>query len=434
MAINTGYENGSSNLNDVPLGYYYYVIPKNETHKATYLGFVDCIQNLTYNPFINMSDISNVVDAPFEKTKYGEPLGGIPKCYAIRSFDFIDKELFSLDFNLDNYNGAYDIKLESFPYKYYLLTDYVNPPLLIKPQLIDDNKIKIRVRTTPLSVQAKYSLYVDNYKGDSYGNLEGIVNSVSYMLPVSSSVYSQYMATSSASYNQNMQNLLLENDKNLHQSLSSENYNYEYNQMSNLINGVADGINSAIGAGVNIASGNIAGGIGGLVNFGRVGSNAILNADYLTGKNAMTTQHLMQNHQLTEYQVTANKNAKMRDLLNTPLSIKSAGNDTIFNMLNSNFKVDLIEYSILDKPKNRINEYFKRYGYKCNDYWSLFALMYIRPHYNYIKTSVCNIYSESVPHNYVNQIKEIFNNGITLWHMDNNTTLFDYNQDNKATI
>ena len=80
----------------------------------------------------------------------------------------------------------------------------MNPPLLIKPELADSDTIEIKVRTTPLSVQAKYNLYVKNYKGDRDGNLEGIVNSISYMLPVASSVYSQFMATSQASYNQNI--------------------------------------------------------------------------------------------------------------------------------------------------------------------------------------------------------------------------------------
>ena len=180
MAISVGYENGSSNLNYIPVGFYFYAIPIDEIDKATYLGFVDTIQNLTYNPFIELNDITKVIDCPFEKTRYGEPVGGIPKCYAIRSFDYIEKSLF---FMLNNFShdDNEDIRLQGYPYKYYLLTDYMNPPLLIKPELIDSNTIEIKVRTTPLSVQAKYNLFVKNYKGDREGNLEGLVNSISNM-------------------------------------------------------------------------------------------------------------------------------------------------------------------------------------------------------------------------------------------------------------
>ena len=39
----------------------------------------------------------------------------------------------------------------------------MNPPLLIKPELVDSDVIEIKVMTTPLSVQAKYNLYVKNY-------------------------------------------------------------------------------------------------------------------------------------------------------------------------------------------------------------------------------------------------------------------------------
>ncbi len=408
MAINVGYENGSSNLANIPVGYYYYAIPKNEIDRATYLGFVDCIQNLTYNPFIDLSDISNVIDAPFENTRFGTPQGGIPKCYAIRSFDKIDVLLFSMLNNFSVDNGE-DVRLQGYPFKYYLLTDYINPPLLIKPELVESDAINIRVKTTPLSVQAKYNLYVENYKGDRSGNLEGIVNSISYMLPVSSSVYSQYMATSSSSYNQNIQNLMLENDKTLNQSTATQNLNYTKNQFDNIINGINGIFNE---------------------NYMNLFATGV-NNQYIKAQNNLINTQLTENHQLTEYQLTASKNAKITDMLNTPLSIKSAGNDTLFNLINGNYRIDLIEYELLPNAKNRLSNYFKRYGYKYNRYTQLHNCIYARPHYNYVKTHVTNIVSEKVPHKYLEEIKNIFKNGITLWHMDNNTEIFNYDVNNE---
>ena len=421
MAISVGYENGSSNFNNIPVGYYYYAIPKDEVDKATYLGFVDTIQNLTYNPFIELSDISNIIDCPFEKTRYGEPYGGIPKCYAIRSFDDIDKSLF---FMLNNFShdDNEDIRLQGFPYKYYLLTDYMNPPLLIKPELVDSDTIEIKVRTTPLSVQAKYNLYVKNYKGDRDGNLEGIVNSISYMLPVASSVYSQFMATSQASYNQNIQNLMLENDKTLNQSTAMNNLSYRQNTETNILNTVTNLATNTISA----LSGNI-GAIGSAIGSGISGN---LTQKHLSENRNMNNVNYTDNWRLNEYEITANKNAKLTDMLNTPLTIKSAGNDTLFNLRNGRERIDLIEYELLPSAKNRLSNYFKRYGYKYNRYTQLRNCVYARPHYNYVKTHVANIPSEKVPHNYLEQIKGIFNRGITLWHMDNNTEIFDYDVNN----
>ena len=421
MAISVGYENGSSNLGNIPVGYYYYVIPKDEVDKATYLGFVDTIQNLTYNPFIELEDITTVIDCPFEKTRFGEPYGGIPKCYAVRSFDDIDKSLF---FMLNNFstNGNEDIRLQGYPYKYYLLTDYMNPPLLIKPELVDSDEIEIKVRTTPLSVQAKYNLYVKNYKGDRDGNLEGIVNSNSYMLPVASSVYSQFMATSQASYNQNIQNLMLENDKTLNQSTAMANLSYRQNTESNILNTVTNLTSNTISA----LSGNV-GAIGSAIGSGISGN---LTQKHLSENRNINNEFTTQNWLLNEYEITANKNAKMRDMLNTPLCIKSSGNDTLFNLRNSRERIDLIEYELLPSAKNRLSNYFKRYGYKYNRYTQLGNCVYARPHYNYVKTHVANIPSEKVPHKYLEEIKSIFNRGITLWHMDNNTEIFDYEVDN----
>ena len=421
MAINVGYENGSSNLNNIPVGYYYYAIPKDEVNKATYLGFVDTIENLTYNPFIELSDIRSVVDAPFEKTKYGEPTGGIPKCYAIRSFDTIDKTLFYMLNNFSSDSGE-DLRLQGYPYKYYLLTDYMNPPLLIKPELVDSDIIKIKVKTTPLSVQAKYNLYVENYKGDRYGNLEGIVNSISYMLPVSSSLYSQFMATSQASYNQNIQNLMLENDKTLNQSTAMTNLSHRQNAEV----GALDTFTSVLSNTLSAVSGNL-GAVGGAIGSGIKGN---MYQTHLTENRNMNNIFATQNWSLNEYEITANKNAKIRDMLNTPLSIKSSGNDTLFNLINSKRRIDLIEYELLPSAKNRLSNYFKRFGYKYNRYTQLRNCVYARPHYNYVKTHVANITSNVVPNKYIEELKAIFNKGITLWHMDNNTEIFDYEVNN----
>ena len=429
MAISVGYENGSSNLNNIPVGYYYYAIPKDEVDKATYLGFVDTIQNLTYNPFIELEDISNVIDAPYEKTRFGEPRGGIPKCYAIRSFDEIDKTLFSM-LNNFSHDSIEDIRLQGYPYKYYLLTDYMNPPLLIKPELVDSDTIEIKVTTTPLSVQAKYNLYVKNYKGDRDGNLEGITNSISFMLPVASSVYSQFMATSQASYNQNMINLSLENDKTLHQSVSRANLEYEFNKNTNIINTAVDTTSNLAGAVASLAVKDFGGAFNSLGKAGLSTLNGIRTHNYLKDINTMNTGNYSDNWLLNEYQLTANKNAKMRDMLNTPLSIKSSGNDTLFNLKNGKCRIDLIEYELLPSAKNRLSNYFKRYGYKYNRYTQLYNCIYARPHYNYVKTHVANIPSETVPHNYLEEIKAIFNRGITLWHMDNNTEMLNYEVDN----
>ena len=58
MAIQVGNDQESSILENIPVGLYYYCIPMNKVSSATYLGFVDTIQSLTYNPFIEVDTSS----------------------------------------------------------------------------------------------------------------------------------------------------------------------------------------------------------------------------------------------------------------------------------------------------------------------------------------------------------------------------------------
>ena len=97
MSINVGDERKTSTNNNLPLGFYYYLIPRLHIYDATYLGFVDTILSLTFNPFIEETDINSVVECSFNSDKYGIPDGGIPKCYRIDSFDNIEKELGNIE-------------------------------------------------------------------------------------------------------------------------------------------------------------------------------------------------------------------------------------------------------------------------------------------------------------------------------------------------
>lgn len=78
----------------------------------------------------------------------------------------------------------------------------------------------------------------------------------------------------------------------------------------------------------------------------------------------------------------------------------------------------------------------KEYAKICDDYLSMFGYKVNsvkipntegRTNWNYVKTVDCN-FEGDIPQIYLNKIKEIFNNGITLWH--NANTMLDYSQSN----
>ena len=81
--------------------------------------------------------------------------------------------------------------------------------------------------------------------------------------------------------------------------------------------------------------------------------------------------------------------------------------------------------SITQEYAKIIDKYFSMYGYKVNDVKT--PNITGRTNWNYVKTIGCNIVGD-VPQDDMQKIKDIFNNGVTLWHNPN--TFLDYSQSN----
>lgn len=418
MSIVSGNDIESSVMGNIPVGLYYYCIPREKINTATYLGFVDTIQSLTYNPFIEVDDMSTIVECSFDSDRYGSPKGGIPKCYRMSGFDTIDKQLYELNTFPDNDSGlpTFEPKLYTFPFRYFMITDYMNTPLVVKPELCENKTLKLRVKATNIATESKYNLYVNGYKGDYNGNLNGIVNNSPLMLPVLSSAYSQFLATSSASFNQGNINAMLENDLSLKQGLATNNLNYRQNTTNNYMQGISSGL-GAIASLLSLNFGGVVNGAIGVVQSG-------INQRFNTLSNNLNNSQLKEQNKLSNFEVSSMANAKTTDLINTPNSIKTTGNDTLFNLVNSNRKIDIIEFGLDFRYKHRIYDYFVKYGYKVNKWEKINVNS--RRYFNFIKTNTCNIVGDEIPHEYLEEIKDIFNRGVTIWHVDNGANVGDY--------
>ena len=418
MSIVAGNDIESSIMGNIPVGLYYYCIPREKINSATYLGFVDTIQSLTYNPFIEVDDMSTIVECSFDSDRYGSPKGGIPKCYRMSGFDTIDKQLYELNTFPDSDNGlpTFEPKLYTFPFRYFMITDYMNTPLVVKPELCENKTLKLRVKATNIATESKYNLYVNGYKGDYNGNLNGIVNNSPLMLPVLSSAYSQFLATSSASFNQGNINAMLENDLSLKQGLATNSLNYRQNTTNNYMQGISSGL-GAIASLLSLNFGGVVNGAMGVVQSG-------INQHFNTLSNNLNNSQLKEQNKLSNFEVSSMANAKTTDLLNTPNSIKTSGNDTLFNLVNSNRKIDIIEFGLDFRYKHRIYDYFVKYGYKINKWEKINVNS--RRYFNFIKTNTCNIVGDEIPHEYLEEIKDIFNRGVTIWHVDNGANVGDY--------
>ena len=420
MGIKNQSDTSNTLLNGHIAGLYYYFIPVNKQDKANYIGFVNNIVNMCFNPFLTQDDLT-LWASSFNTEKYGKPTDGtIPTVYRIATGTMIEKILYQLDLKYSN--TKYPVKLETYPYKYYILTDYVNPPIMIKPQLLKDGKIKIKVKTC-VSTEGKYNLSIEGYKGDNEGNVEGQNSTASFMCATSGSAYSNFLATSSAQFAQEKINLSLENDLTLKQSfrnnsleLMQNNFNNGKNQLGNLMGGLS-----------SLLGGNIGGVGGSITNSILQNGQNNLNKQFI--ENSLTNAN--ENYSLKEQTIANMTQAKISDMLSTPKSLITSGNDTLYNFNLSKRRIDLLEYSIHDNYKMKISEYFTRYGYKANIYNNIYDLKNTRKYWNYIKTSLANIQGDNIPIEHLEEIKQIFNNGLTFWHIENGAKVGIYSMDNK---
>ena len=396
----------TSIMNNLPMGYYYYYIPYNELEYGKFLGVCDAIESLTYNPFLSDDNVT-YLETTYDNNRYGDINSGSCTIKRIMSCSEIQEEL-SNNINLFNWDTPFDIKLQCYPYTYFLITDYMNEPLLIKPQLVynTDNKLIIKIETTAIS--GRYRLYVKNNKNDINGKLEGIINNLTYQLPVSSTAYSQFYATSMSSFNNNVTNSLLENDMSLRQNVNTATLNTKQSEF-----------NAGLSAIASLLSGNLSGVVSN-------GVSLIQQQEKLDN----LINNLNEQNKFKESEIITSKNAKINDLLNTPNSIKTAGNDSIFNLTINNRKIDVIKYTITPQYKKRVNNYFKRYGYAFNDY--AVPDIYSRHHFNFLKCSVCQLISDNIPREHLEEIKSIFESGVTLWHLENGVTPLDYSVPNHS--
>lgn len=114
----------------------------------------------------------------------------------------------------------------------------------------------------------------------------------------------------------------------------------------------------------------------------------------------------------------ANTMMKQQDIKENPDEIRGSTDD-LGTLLQVKQFLGLGLNTITEDYKNRIFNYLYRYGYKANDFKK--PNVRSRYYFNYIKTIGANI-KTNISADYKNEIAEIFNNGITLWHYRSSET------------
>lgn len=166
-----------------------------------------------------------------------------------------------------------------------------------------------------------------------------------------------------------------------------------------------------------------------LRNLGSLGSNIgkALNKD-LTGAISGTASSVLDIQQTNvNYQYEINKQlAEMEVQEKLPNTSTFGGNNTALIGYNIFDKQIFNRYTIKKEFAKCIDDYFDMYGYQTNEL--KIPNLNNRPNWNYIKTIGCNITGD-IPQEDLQTIKNMFDNGVTLWH--NKNTFLDYSQNNR---
>lgn len=109
----------------------------------------------------------------------------------------------------------------------------------------------------------------------------------------------------------------------------------------------------------------------------------------------------------------------------TPNSARGNVNAGDINVCSSKNGFFFYQMCIKQEYAKIIDGFFSAYGYKVNTYKT--PNITGRTNWNYVKTIDCNI-TGNVPQTDLQEIKDMFNNGVTFWH--NPTTFLDYSQTN----
>lgn len=169
------------------------------------------------------------------------------------------------------------------------------------------------------------------------------------------------------------------------------NKNQLHNQVDQIsLNGTAGFAQSLLGAGGNIASGNMV-----------AGASSGISAVKGAGSTVLQLQSI---------------NAKIDDIRNVPPSINKMGSNTSYDVGNGFNGLFLIKKQIKPEYQKKLEDFFKMYGYKKNEL--KVPNFHTRENWNYVETKSCNITGDFNTED-MNELKAIFDNGITLWHTDN---------------
>lgn len=247
-------------------------------------------------------------------------------------------------------------KLNTYPYSYFKLTNHKGSAQTFKPEYVGTPHISyVMGFGSPVTVR----YWCDNYQGSENQKDKSVISNTNNTLPVLNDQYGSYLMGSKTQNDVAIQNSAL-------------------GGISNVGMNVLTG--AALGGGVGAALGGVMG----------------------TASTFLST-----------FQQARQINAKKQDLQGQPPSVTGNSNNGDFDYIDGSDGVWVELWTINDQHANILSDYFNRYGYEIDRVKT--PNFKGRAGFNFVKTTDAMVIG-GVPMEDLDQIKAMFNRGITIWH------------------
>jgi hypothetical protein len=275
------------------------------------------------------------------------------------------------------YKTVKESKLLMYPYTQLVFDDFKGNRMVFKNEYINSKDIDITVKgSLGPSNKTSYSLADYNYNNAGIQTIisdeNSLINSEPNDVPIITDLLAAYFQGNRNS---------LQNQKN-----------------SIMWNGANNFAGNVMGTVASIVNGSVMGAVNGVAGVVRGAGNDVL---------------ALQGIQ-----------AKQNDIANIPPSIAKMGSNTSYTIGNNFNGLFILKKQIKDEYINKLQDFFNMYGYKLNEV--KIPNFHTRQYWNYVQTKNCNI-TANINNEDLIELKNIFNNGITLWHTDD---IGNYSLDN----
>lgn len=486
LGFNLWVGDSSTNVNNVPLNITYAIVPVYVSHEnnipsdiqfkinnsdltnvgkvlkffATDKHFVNRLVSLKLYPFIP-SDITytRIDKTIFINSEHYEAtiLSASSNIFVMTNKKDLNLSAYTKTIQNNKYNNipSYsENKMYMFPYTFGVLTNKRGQDFVVKLEDVNTINLELIVQGS-ISNEPKIGYVIPNYNinGNSLPNVNGLKYEQTQGIIESIQNDGAIVDDYTASYLQSNSNSIRVANANAKLIMQSalDRANNTFNTNSTILDNktkqantnfatdiVRVGINSAIKGAETAANFGASSKLMGVA----VGMGTLVDGLVSSGQNLYNTQESIRNSALleantlknanisanTDYQVAiASTNAKVQDASCVPPTSKQLGGDYIFDIIHG---CDGIYFQIKTvKPyyAKKLQDYWKRYGYKENTFRLPWRKK--RKYWNYIKCVQANIFG-NIPQSDLLKIRDIYMQGITIWHDDD---IGNYNRVNEVT-